>query len=80
MDSTSLSACYLVLKSKDFNISRIEQNESEIWVAENDSALLRADSPTELLGLVSMYEHRGKDWIASDSDIDTFLKKFGYET
>lgn len=71
---------YLVLTNKGYSVSKLEQKNTEIWIAENDSVKIKAESPIELLGLVSMVEYRGKDWKASDAEIDTFLKKFNYET
>jgi len=43
--------------------------------ARKGDAILSAESPLELLGLVAMYNARGLQWQASDAEIDAFLAK-----
>ena len=52
---------------------------SEFWVADRPLGSFGADDTITLLGVVAVVEARGEDWPASDSEIDAFFKKFGYE-
>lgn len=70
---------YLALRAKGY-VVRCERtlNESENWIAEGALGRFSADDPITLLGIVGVAETRGADWRASDSEIDSFLRTFGY--
>ena len=72
---------YLALLAKGFDV-RCERSPdgSENWIAEGTKGRFAADDVIALLGVVGVAETRGVDWRASDSEIDAFLKKFGYES
>ncbi len=59
-----------LLKEMGFEVSKNEDN----WTAENYNARFTAESPTELLGLVSLYQAKGERWQVSDEKIDEFVK------
>ncbi len=70
---------YLVLISKGFavrNESNPTDSEKESWLAEKAGEQFVGDSPLQLLGLVAMHEERGQDWMASDAEVEAFLKTF----
>lgn len=43
------------------------------YVAEGQNSRLVADDPLGLLGLVKLYECRGKDWQPTDDEVSVFL-------
>ena len=53
-----------------FHISKA----GDIWTAENDESSFNANSPLELLGLVSLYLQKGEGWRVSDEQIESFLR------
>ena len=59
-----------LLKEMGFEVSKNEDN----WIAENYNERFTAKSPTELLGLVSLYQAKGERWQVSDEKIDEFVK------
>lgn len=69
---------YQVLLEKGYQVRNEyhKADKEEIWFANMGEKHFRAHSPLELLGIVAIYENRGKNWQASDGDIETFLKKF----
>jgi len=70
---------YLALVAKGY-VVRCERltNEEELWVAEGPHGRFSAEDPITLLGVVGVVETRGADWAASDSEIESFIKKFDY--
>jgi hypothetical protein len=82
-DPTRISAAgnvevpaYLSLKAKGYTIDRHAKEDSETWFARKDGVELVAGGPIELLGLAGVYEMRGKDWMASDREIEVFVSQF----
>jgi hypothetical protein len=68
--------CVLALRSQGFTLSRKVIDGHEEWRAERPDLLLIADAPLSLLGLVSLRERRGRQWRASDEEIDAFFQEF----
>ncbi|MEW6759887.1 MAG: hypothetical protein AB1437_03615 [Pseudomonadota bacterium] len=64
---------YLVLSQKAYTVTAPG---NDGWYAEKDGMRFWADSLTELLGLVSMHEARGTNWVAADQEIEDFLAKY----
>jgi hypothetical protein len=64
---------YLVLRQKDYAITA---SGNDGWYAEKDGLRFLAESLIALLGLVTMYEVRGANWLAEDQEIDDFLAKY----
>ena len=48
-------------------------NNGRMCTAENDNLTLVAEDPLLLLGLAKLYELRGKEWHASESQVDEYL-------
>ena len=48
-------------------------NNGRMCTAENDSLTLVAEDPLLLLGLAKLYEVRGREWHASESQVDEYL-------
>ena len=72
---------YLSLLAKGFAVSCVRALDgTETWTAEGALGRFMADDVITLLGVVGVAEVRGANWAASDSEIDAFLKKFGYES
>lgn len=68
---------YLVLRRKGYTVSLgPRSSENPIWYAENEAIRAQSESLIEVLGLVCMYESRGTNWAATDSEIDDFLMKY----
>ncbi|CAB1075436.1 hypothetical protein D1AOALGA4SA_3256 [Olavius algarvensis Delta 1 endosymbiont] len=69
--------CFLATKSLGFRFSKLhEKTDQELWVAENQEIRFVASNQLELLGLIYMRELRGKNWKASDEEIDNYLSKY----
>jgi hypothetical protein len=66
-----LIPAYLALLEKGYAV-RAEKTgmENELWFAENDSQSFIAEDPLLLFGLVCLWETRGENWQASDSEIE----------
>jgi hypothetical protein len=74
---------YLALLAKGY-VVRCERSSndpevSEWWVADGPLGSFRADDTITLLGVIAVAETRGEEWPASDSEIDAFFKRFGYD-
>ena len=67
--NTEPSAFYLLI-DMGFHISKA----GDIWTAENDECRFKANSPLELLGLVSLHHQKGEGWRVSDEQIESFLQ------
>jgi hypothetical protein len=71
---------YFALLAKGY-IVRCEplSNGLQYWFAEGPLGRFGGDNMITLLGVVAVAETRGEGWPASDLEIDSFLKRFGYE-
>lgn len=71
---------FLALTSHGYSVrcESASEPESEIWIAEKETTKLLADDILKLLGLAAIIEWRGKDWKATDPEIQDFMKKYGY--
>jgi hypothetical protein len=63
---------YLVLVAKGYDVSHPD----DVWLAQKDQNSFSASGPLELLGLVAVAETRGRNWHATDQEIEAFLKKY----
>jgi hypothetical protein len=70
---------YLTIQSLGFTIIREELDGNEEWIATSPDLKVMAGSLLELLGLLTMRRERGRDWQATDEEIDTFLATFHSE-
>jgi hypothetical protein len=68
--------CVLALRSQGFTVSRKVIEGHEEWRAERPDLVLIAADPVGLLGLASLRERRGREWRASDEEIDAFFQEF----
>jgi hypothetical protein len=64
---------YLALVARGFNVSCDDQS---VWTATKGEASFLADSPLQLLGVVALFESRGRQWQASDEQIEEFMRKY----
>jgi hypothetical protein len=74
-----LVPAYLTLVEKGYRVTRSKtgrRGDPEEWRATKGSARFVAEDPLSLLGLVAMYDARGKAWPASDDEIDAFFDRF----
>jgi hypothetical protein len=76
-----LVPAYLALENMGYRVTRrtAGADEAETWTAAKDGNEFHADNPLELLGLVAMSETRGDDWLATDAEVEAFLKQFDME-
>ena len=78
--NTEVPAC-LTIRKLGFTLSREQRAENaEWWIATNGALSFVAESPLELLGLMTMRWERGTAWQASDQDIERFFADFYPET
>ena len=67
---------YLVLCEKGYSVRKDKkENGEELWYAEKADQIFVAEGPIELLGLAAMYENRGENWKATDSEVEAFMSK-----
>jgi len=75
-----LVPAYLALVSKGYHVTRLNaakgETETELWQATNGVSSFIAEDCLSLLGLVAIYETRGKAWKASNEEIDRFFCEF----
>jgi len=61
--------CFSAIKAKGYEVTVIYyKDDYSDWCAEKDNRLFSATDPVELLGLIAMWELRGDNWRANDSD------------
>lgn len=60
------------LRALGYVVSRVV-GESPLYRAENALCSFTAEDPLLLLGLVKLYELRGKSWQASDAELEALL-------
>ena len=65
---------YLVLIAKGYEITH--DGPDDAWVAQKGPDAFSASGPLELLGLVAMVEARGRNWRATDAEIEAFLQDY----
>ncbi len=71
---------YLALLERGFTVLQdpvMKTGSAACWVAEDSGHRFVAEDLVTLLGLVALYEIRGREWRASDEQIDRFLAEFG---
>ena len=73
------ASCVAVLEKLGFVIVCETNGDAEEWVAMRDDLHLRAESTVQLLGLYSMREHRGADWVPTDAEVESMLKRANYK-
>jgi hypothetical protein len=65
----------LVLRQKGYRVwvdPGDQESEGEDWRAEKDARDFVASDPLRLLGLITMWEHRGDGWQGSASEADLY--------
>ncbi|MFC7339640.1 hypothetical protein ACFQY0_20820 [Haloferula chungangensis] len=73
---------YLALRQLGYEVTRESIGEgaivedAEIWIARQDDEEISGASPLEILGLHLMREVRGADWLASDAEIETYVRHY----
>lgn len=67
---------YLTIISKGYQVELELTKENQRWCATKDSNKYFANDLESLLGLITMKESRGNDWLASPSDISDFFNEF----
>ena len=63
---------YLGLLEKGYDVSVLNDR----WIAQRPELQFSAESPLQLLGLVTLFEARGEAWQASDAEVDHFINRF----
>jgi hypothetical protein len=74
-----LVPAFLSLKEMGYLVERVKSDSpdgKDFWRAENEQLELIAEDPVTLLALATIYATRGKNWKASDSEIDDFIEKY----
>jgi hypothetical protein len=61
--------CYKIIKDLGFIIKYSE----DMWIAENEDIIIKGYSQLELLGLITLYSKKGRNWEVDDNTIDEFL-------
>jgi hypothetical protein len=68
---------YLTIRDRGYEVtSTTDYDHTETWIAESDQARFVAENPLSLLGLIAVFEARGKNWLANDDQIEEFVAKF----
>jgi hypothetical protein len=77
--SNVLVPAYLALIEKGYRVKRLspaKRGEPEEWCATKGRSRFLAEDTLSLLGLVSLYEVRGRTWRASDTELESFFEQF----
>ncbi len=71
--------CFLALRARGFEVRRVRRSErgEELWEARAADRAFIGEDPVAVLALVALAETRGRDWKASDEEIDAFLEEYG---
>ena len=70
----------LCLREKGYSVANhFWDDKQEYFVATKPGLRFTADDPETVLGLVTLYEMRGSDWMASDDEIQAVRTAFGYD-
>jgi hypothetical protein len=69
----------LLLEERGYTVTVRRSTDLEQWTATQGDVEVSAESPLQLLGLVSLAEARGPSWRANDQQIDDALARFGIE-
>ena len=73
-----LVPAYLALRAKGYLVTRtvLTHEQIEMWRAEKEGERYTAADTLALLGLVALYETRGENWQADDTQIGEFFRLF----
>jgi hypothetical protein len=74
--ATTVVPAILALEALGFQLTF--DTESGDCLARRGDEAYSGEDPVWVLGLVKLAEVRGRDWSASDEDIDATLKRFGW--
>jgi hypothetical protein len=64
------------LELRGFDVTREQGGATELWRARRADLDLRGADPLELLALVALFESRGPNWQASESEIADVMRRF----
>jgi hypothetical protein len=73
----TIAPCLAVIRQKGYHVESYVHKDSDgeysyTWNAEKENCRFSATCPVELLGLINMWEVRGSNWKASDSEYDEY--------
>jgi hypothetical protein len=66
-----------ILLIREIGYTLTIDKEKSCFLAEKDGNSFEAEDPTMVLGLIKMFEIKGENWKASDSEIEKVLKEIG---
>ncbi len=67
---------YLTILKKGYGVSLSIEDNMAYWTADNGQLTFIANDLDKLLGIITMWEIRGENWKASQSEISGFFKAF----
>ena len=68
---------YFALSKLGYDIERgLLDCGEELWMAKQEEEVFSGSSPVEVLGLSLMRQTRGEPWVATDDEIQSFMKAF----
>jgi hypothetical protein len=62
--------CYKIIKELGYKI----EFSDDMWIVENKEIILKGYSQLEILGLITLYSIKGRNWDVDDDTIDEFLR------
>ena len=77
--ANTLIPAFLALQTKGYCVwweRGVYAPDDEIWYAEGTLGRFVANDSVELLGLVTMRELRGANWMANDQQIEDFTREY----
>lgn len=72
--ANTLAPAWLAIRHKGYDVSMLSSGDNELCVAKKGEFEFVAEDTVLLLGLIAMYETRGKNWKATDAEIDEFME------
>lgn len=67
---------YLTIIKKGYKVALNVESSTSNWTANNGQMKFIAKDLDALLGIITMSEIRGENWVATPSEISNFMDKF----
>ncbi len=74
----TLAPALAVIRGMGYQVT-LEAGGDALYVAERGICALKAEDPLTLLGLVKLYEVRGRNWKPTDAEVSALLALMGEE-
>ncbi len=73
----TMAPAFAVMVAKGYAVKSFWSAGEQMCAAERDDNRFVASDPVAVLGLITLAEARGADWLPTDAEVDAFLDEFG---